>query len=66
MTRSRSFNRFNRFLAKRRRQCLRGNLSGIKEESSPKPKINSQANALKARALSKEMSLDWLEPEVSV
>ena len=66
MTRSRSLNRFNRLLAKRRRKSLRADLSGIKEELSTNPKISCQANALKARSLSKEMSLDLLESELSV
>ncbi len=62
MKRSRAFNRFNRFTAKRRRNDLRSDVPCMSEEFTKASRPIDQSQELREKALQKEAFSDFLEP----
>ncbi len=61
MKRSRAFNRFNRFTAKRRRNALRSDIPCMSEEFSKVSEPIDQSQGLREKALQKEALSDFLD-----
>ena len=64
MTRSRAFNRFHRFIAKKKRKSLRQEVLSVRDEAKDDVEPNKQIKQMKIKDLQKEALLEFAEPNV--
>tara|TARA_B100001964_G_C14160018_1_gene566203 strand:- start:75 stop:275 length:201 start_codon:yes stop_codon:yes gene_type:complete len=63
MTRSRAFNRFHRFTAKKRRRSLLAAVPNLQDEVPQGSKEVNHSEELRQRALQKDLMLELIAPE---
>ena len=64
MTRSRAFNRFHRFIAKKKRKSLRQEVLNVRDEARDDVELNEQIKQMKIKELQKEALLELAEPNI--
>ncbi len=63
MTRSRAFNRFHRFTAKKRRCSLRAAVPNLQDDVRPGREAVNHSEELRQRAWQKDLMLELIAPE---
>ncbi len=64
MARSRAFNRFNRFTAKRRRKALRSEVLSVRDEIGKGDELIDHSQELRQQEFQREALMDFIEPEL--